>query len=123
MLRRLVTAPAGFGLAGVVTGVKGGAARARVHGIRVVNCEARAHQAVDVIDLRAPNVRGAEVVDYHLDTVLLDHDVVRPAIVVERHTVLHARAASTADEDAESQLRVAFLGEKFLEVSLGFGGE
>jgi protein-L-isoaspartate O-methyltransferase len=87
-----------------------------------VDREARAHETVDVVDLGAPDIRGAEVVHDDLDTILLDHEVVSAAIVVERHAVLHPGAATAAYEDAESELRVAFLDEELLETRLSVGG-
>src|SRR5712691_1824771 len=88
--RWLVAAAAGLGAAGVVAGVERVAARAGVHRVRVVNREAGAHQAVDIVDLRAAEVRRAEVVDADLHALVLDQDVVGAAHVVERHPVLHA---------------------------------
>jgi hypothetical protein len=87
-----------------------------------VDCEARAHEAVDIVDLGAPNVRGAEVVDDDLDPILLDHEVVGASGVVECHAVLHARTAAAAHEDAQRELGVAFLDEKLLEAGLSVGG-
>jgi hypothetical protein len=46
---------------------------------------------------------------------VLDDEVVGAAVVVEGHSVLHAGAASAADKDAKRELRVAFLGEQFLQ--------
>src|SRR5260370_2628313 len=121
--RWLVAAAAGLCAAGVVAGVKRVAARARVNRVRVVDREARAHQAVDIVDLAAADVGGAEVVDHDLHAVLFDGDVFGAPHVVEGHAVLHARAAATAHEDAEGQLGVAFLGEQLLEACLGVRGE
>src|SRR5713226_8857318 len=121
--RWLVAAAAGLGAAGIVAGVERVPARARVHRVRVVDREAGAHQAVDVVDFAAADVRGAVVVDHDLDAVLVDGDVLGPAHIVEGHAVLHARAAAAADEDAEGQLGVPFLGEQLLEACLGVGGE
>src|SRR5467141_3429141 len=94
--RWLVAAAAGLGAAGVVAGVERVAARARVHRVRVVDREASAHQAVDVVDLAAAYVGGAEVVDHDLDAVLVDSDVLGAPHVVEGHAVLHAGAAAAA---------------------------
>src|SRR5260370_5120142 len=98
--RWLVAAAAGLGAAGVVAGVERVPARAGVHRVRVVNREARAHQAVDVVDLAAADVGGAEGVDHDLDAVLVDGDVLRPAHVVEGQAVLHPRAPATAHKEA-----------------------
>src|SRR6266852_5762186 len=48
--RWLVAAAAGLGAAGIVAGVEGRAAGARMHRVRVVDREAGAHKAVDVVD-------------------------------------------------------------------------
>src|ERR1700730_1817652 len=109
-VRWLVAAAAGLCAAGVVAGVKRVAARAGVHRVRVVHRESRAHEAVDVVDLRATDVGGAEIVDHDLDAVLVDDDILGAAHVVERHAVLHAGAAAATDEDPERQLGVALLG-------------
>src|SRR5467141_2858654 len=121
--RWLVAAAAGLGAGGVVAGVERVAARARVHRVRVVDREAGPHEAVHVVDLAAPDVRGAEVVDHDLDAVLVDGDVFGTSHVVESHAVLHPRTAAAAHEDAERQLGVAFFGEELLEADLGVGGE
>src|SRR6266851_4168275 len=121
--RWLVAAAAGLGAAGVVAGVERVPARARVHRVRVVDREAGPHEAVHVVDLAAADVGRAEVVDHDLNAVLVDGDVLGPAHIVEGHAVLHARAAAAADEDAEGQLGVPFLGEQLLEACLGVGGE
>src|SRR5438093_3811986 len=120
---RLVAAAASLRAASVVAGVERMAAGAGVHGVRVVDREAGAHQAVDVVDLRASDVADAEVVDQDLDASVIDDDVVRPPLVVEGHAVLHARAAAAADEDAEGKLRVVLFGEQVPEAGRGFWGE
>src|SRR6266852_6747965 len=120
--RWLVAAAAGLCAAGVVAGVERVAAGARVHRVRVVDREAGAHEAVDVVDLGAADVGGAEVVDHDLHAVLVDGDVLRPAHVVKCHSVLHARAAAAADEDPERQLGVALLAKELLQAYLGVGG-
>jgi len=84
--------------------------------------ESRAHEAVDVVDFRATDVRCAEVVYDDLHAVLIDDEVVGTAGVIEGHAVLHPRAATAAHEDSQRELRVAFLDEKLLEARLGVGG-
>src|SRR5262245_26473518 len=112
---RLVAAAASLRAASVVARVERMAAGAGVHGVGVVDREAGPHQAVDVVDLRAPDVGDAEVVDDDLHALVIEHHVVGPALVVEGHSVLHARAPTTAHEDAERQLRVVFLEEQLFE--------
>src|ERR1044071_1770434 len=82
---RLVAAAASLRAASVVACVERVAAGARVHGVRVVDGEAGAHQAVDVVDLGSPDVGDAEVVDDDLHAVVVDDHVVSPALVVEGH--------------------------------------
>src|SRR5690348_10713200 len=118
--RRLVPAAASLRGACVVTGVERVTAGARVHCVGVVHREAGAHQAVDVVDLRATDVVDAEVVDQDLDALVVDHEVVLAALVVEGHAVLHPGATAAGNEDAESQPGVGFLGEQVLEARLGF---
>src|SRR5690348_9548788 len=45
--------------------------------VRVVHGEARAHQGVEVVDLRAREVLGALLIDVHLDATARDRDVLR----------------------------------------------
>src|SRR2546427_734296 len=80
--KRLVAAAAGLRAACVVAGVERMPARARVHGVGVVHREAGAHEAVDVVDLRAADVGHAEVVDDDLDTLVVENDIVGTALVV-----------------------------------------
>src|SRR5438552_18054149 len=56
--RPLVSAAAGVRRASVFPRVEGVPAGARAHGVRVVDREAGAHQAVDVVDLGAADVLG-----------------------------------------------------------------
>src|SRR5690242_4407574 len=119
---RLVTAAASLRAASVVASVERVAAGARVHGVRVVDREAGAHQAVDVVNLRSPDVADAEVVDQDLDPFVLDDHVVGAALVVEGHAVLHARAAAAADEYAQGEGGVVLLGQELLETGRRFGG-
>src|SRR5689334_10563339 len=65
-----VPAAAALGRARVVARVERVAAGAGLHRVRIVNGEAGAHEAVDVVDLGAAQVRGAEVVDQDADAVL-----------------------------------------------------
>src|SRR4051794_35500289 len=99
---RLVAAAASLRAASVVACVEGVAAGARVHGVRVVNREAGAHEAVDVVDLRAPDVVHAEVVHQDVNALVLDDHVVGAALVVEGHAVLHSGASAAADEQTEA---------------------
>src|SRR5258706_6187251 len=93
-----------------------------MHGVRVVDREAGPHEAVHVVDLAAPDVGGAEVVDHDLDAILVDGDVLGPAHVVECHAVLHPRAAAAAYEDTERELRGSLFREELLEAGLRGGG-
>src|SRR2546428_197482 len=88
--RWLVAAAAGLCAAGVIAGVERVATRARVDRVRVVDREPGTHQAVDIVDLRAADVGGAEVVDHDLHAVLVDCYVLGAAHVIEGHAVLHA---------------------------------
>src|ERR1700736_2399061 len=74
----LVPGAAGLCPPGLVAGVERVAARARVNRVRVVDREPGPHKAVEVIDLGAADVGGAEVVDHDLHAVLVDGDVLGP---------------------------------------------
>src|SRR4029077_9906518 len=112
LLRLLLAAAASLRGACVVTGVEGVPAGAGMNGVRVGDREARAHQAVDVVDLRAADVLDAEVVHQDLDALVVDHEVVLPPLVVDGNAVLHPEPAAAADEHAEGQAGVVFLGEQ-----------
>src|SRR5262245_8366829 len=85
------------------------AAAARGDRVRVVDLEPGFLEAVQVVDLRAPQVRGAERVDHDPDA--LEHELVvalRNA-GVEPESVLEPRAAAALDRDAEDErVRVGF---------------
>src|SRR5260221_8252836 len=68
------------------------AAAARMH-VRVLNLESRPLQAVHVINLTALEEVHAHRIDDYLDTVLRD-DLILGLLVIKRHPVLHARAAT-----------------------------
>ena len=80
---------------------EGGAAAAGRDDVRVLDLEAGALQALDVVDDRAPHVREARAVDEHAEAVVLE-DLVAVALGVERERVLEAGAAAAAHADAQA---------------------
>src|SRR6266516_1642427 len=87
-------------LCGVVLHLEGGAATAGRDDVRVVDLEAGALEAFDVVDLGAEDELHADFVDDHGDAAHLE-DVVVVLGAVEGKRVLKARAAAAADRDAE----------------------
>ncbi|CAM2144474.1 hypothetical protein PT2222_160055 [Paraburkholderia tropica] len=85
-------------------------------GVRVLDDELRAVQIVLVVDLGADEVLIAHRVDQQLDAVLVHHGVVFVDGLVERESVLEARAAAALHEHAQLQLRVAFLVDQLLDL-------
>src|SRR3954463_7027843 len=75
------------------------AAPARRHDVRVVDLEARLLQALEEVDRRALEVRGAERVDDHLHAVELELDVPGLGTAVEAERVLEPAAAPALDRD------------------------
>ena len=87
-----------FGGRGVVLHLEGRAATAGGNDVRVVDLEARALQAFDVVDLGAEDELHADLVDDHRDAVDLE-DVVVLLGAVEGERVLEARATAAANRD------------------------
>ena len=77
----------------------------RLH-VRVVDREARAHERVDEVDLRAGQIGSAERIDDDPDTVHLDLVVTVLGASVETERVLEPRAAAALNGDAKD-LRLA----------------
>src|SRR3954451_3775319 len=80
---------------------EGGAAAAGRDDVRVVDLEAGALQALDVVDDRALDVGQARPVDEDAQAVILEH-LVAVALGVERERVLEAGAATAAHADAQA---------------------
>src|SRR5262249_13164571 len=111
----VAAAAAGPGRARVLARIERVSAGAGLDRVRVVNREPGAHETVDVVDLGAPEIGRAEVVDQDTNAALMHYFVTRPDVVVEGHPVLKARAAAAADEDPQGQLRVGLLVQERLE--------
>ena len=93
----------GGGLGRVVLDLEGRAAAAGRDDVRVVDLEAGALQAFDVVDLGAEDELHADLVDDDRDAVDLE-DVVVLLGRVEGERVLEARAAAAANRDAKRLL-------------------
>ena len=90
-------------LGGVLANLERGAAAAGGDDVRVVDDEAGALEAVDVVDLRAEHELHADLVDDDRDPVVLE-DVVLSLRGVERERVLKARTAAALDGDPQGLL-------------------
>src|SRR3712207_2408946 len=95
---------------------EGAAAAAATLDVRVVDGEAGAHEAVDVVELAAHDVRDAHGVDEDLDALLVQNLVVVVDLVVEVDRVLEAGASTGPDTDAQREVLLAFLGHKVLDL-------
>ena len=102
---------------------RGAATACRDH-VRVVDLEAGALQALDVVDDRPVHVGQARTVDEQAQAVVLE-DLVAVALRVERERVLEARAAAAAHADAEARCAHvgALGGEELLDLLGALVGE
>src|SRR5438105_8947320 len=94
------------------------AATARRDGVRIVDREPRRLDRVEVVDLRAAEVRSAERVDDDLDAVHRQLDVALLRAPVEPEPVLEARAAAALDRDPQDA-DVLLLCEQLLDLGRG----
>src|SRR5204862_6442963 len=113
--RRLLVGAASGTRRGAV-GVERGAAGTAADRVRVVDREAGAHQRVDVVNLGAVHVLGAEGVDHHRNPGVIFDLVVIGQPVVEREPVAESGAATGLDEKAEARFGLALAGTKLLDL-------
>src|SRR5262245_44383848 len=100
-LRDAAAAPAGAAGGPRVSGREALPAGTAVAHVRVVELEAGAHQALDVVDLRAPEEHGALEVHEQADAVGVDDLVARRFRFAELHEVGIARTAAATDAEPE----------------------
>src|SRR5262245_43784553 len=91
------------------SGLEGVTAAAGALGVGVVDREAGAVQAVDVVDLGAAHVLHAVGVDVHLYTARLHHLVTVLGDILPPELVREARAASPNDSQPQPPLGLALL--------------
>src|SRR3712207_3328453 len=101
----------GSGLAG-----GGAAATAAAGDVGVVDSEARAHEAVHVVELASHDVGDAHGVYGSPDALGLEDLVVVVDLVVEVDAVLEAGAAAGPHADAQREVLLAFLGHEGLDL-------
>ena len=107
----------------VLFDLEGGAAAAGGDDIRVVDLEAGALQAFDVVDLGAEDELHADLVDDDGDAVDLE-DVVVVLGAVEGERVLEAGAAAAANGDAQGlALGVVLAAEQLADLLDGLVAE
>src|SRR5262249_1789056 len=114
-------AAAGAGRAAVASSLEAMAAAAGGDGVRVVDREASAHQAVHVVDLAAGDVASAHLIDQQADALHLGDDIAFLRLI-ERHAILHAEPAAAGDEDAQTERGIAFRIEQLTHLLDGGGG-
>ena len=78
------------------------AAAARGDGVRVVDLEPGLLDRLEVVDTAAAQMRSAERIDDHLDTLALELVVALLGAAVEAEPVLEPRAAARNDADAKA---------------------
>jgi hypothetical protein len=88
-------------------------------GVRVLDHELGALQVFLVVDLGADQVLVAHGVDEERDAVLHHDGVVVVGDLVEGEAVLETRAAAALHEDAQLQVRVAFLRDQLGDLVRG----
>src|SRR6185436_1949917 len=103
------------------SGLEGVPAAAAALGVGIVDREAGAVQAVDVVDLRAAHVLHAVGVDVDLDAAGLDHLVAFLRRVLPPELVREARAAAPDHAEPQPPLGLALLqAERFDLLGGGF---
>src|SRR5919106_5718623 len=95
---------------------KRAAAAAAALDVGVVDGEAGAHEAVDVVELGAHDVRNAHGVDEHPDALGLEDLVVVGDLVVEVDAVLETGAASGPHADTQREVFLTLLGHEGLDL-------
>src|SRR4029450_13600543 len=99
------------------------AAGAVVTHVGVVELEPRAHQPLDVIDLRAPEEHGALQIHDQPDALALDDLVSGRLRVAELHEVRVPRTAAAADAEPQTAGRGAAVGEQRADLVRRHRGE
>src|SRR5918993_5721789 len=106
----------------MLTGKRAAAAAAALD-VGVVDGEAGAHEAVDVVELGAHYVGDAHCVYCHPDALGLEDLIVVGDLVVEVDAVLETGAAAGPDADAQREVFLAFLGHEGLDLLGGIVGD
>lgn len=110
------------GSGGVVTRVERVTARTGRHCVGVTDGKSPAHKGIDEVYFSTFKIHGAEVVNEDPHPARLDDLIALVRGLVNRHSILEARAAARSHEDAKRMLRGTLVGQKFLELCNGFRG-
>src|SRR3712207_1195648 len=102
---------------------EGGAAAAAALDVGVVDGEAGAHEAVDVVELGPRDVGYAHRVYEDAHALGLEDLVVVVDLVVEVDAVLEAGAAARPDADAQREILLALLRHERLDLLRGVVGD
>src|SRR5215216_5282069 len=113
----------GLSFRGLRLAGKGAAAAAAALDVRVVDGEAGAHEAVDVVELRSRDVGDAHRVYEDAHALGLEDLVVVVDLIVEVDAVLEAGAAAGPDADAKREILLAFLRHERLDFLRGIVGD
>src|SRR5690606_5564781 len=95
---------------------EGLAAPAGGAGVRVVDHEARALEALLVIHFGAGEILETHRIDHQADALAFDDGIVVGDFFIEREAVLKAGAAATGHEHPEHQARIAFFLDQALHL-------
>src|SRR5205823_12800677 len=71
-------------------------------GVRVSECEARAHHVSHVVDLDTVQILRAEHVNEQAHAFLVEHEITLARFFFDIQTILKSRTASRNDADAQS---------------------
>src|SRR5262245_28168518 len=106
MSANLVTAAAAAARrrARLTAGAERVAASAGRYRVGVLDLEAPTHQRLGIVDDRAAEIHGANLVDKYADTIALNDFVAVLGLVLEGHAVGQTATAAALNEDAEAVL-------------------
>jgi hypothetical protein len=91
--------------------------------VRVIELEAGAFDALDVVDLDAIQVHRAHLVDRDLEPIKVDHLIGLIGLVFKCHVVLETGAASSNDGNAQRHRHRILHAHDFLNLGAGSGSQ
>jgi len=104
----LVAATAALRFAATAGSFEGVPATTVRHGIGIIDSEACAHQAVNIVNFTAADVAKAHLIYQHAEVAIWD-DGIAFLLLVQGHTILETGATTTSDEDAKGKAGIIFL--------------
>jgi hypothetical protein len=107
----LVAAAATARLATAIGGFERVATATARYSIGVVNREASAHQAINIIDLAALDVAHAHLINQDIEAFLGNQGIAL-LLLIKGHPILKTRATAARDEDAQTKVRIILLSQQ-----------